>query len=91
MEYPNLPYLIDGETKITETAAIMQYIAKKWKPELLGRTAAEVGRINMLWAHVLNLKMKSTGPCYSGDGNADAIIDDVRPMLAKIYEVMGES
>ena len=23
MEYPNLPYLIDGDTKITETAAIM--------------------------------------------------------------------
>ena len=30
MEYPNLPYLIDGETKITETVAIMMYIAKKY-------------------------------------------------------------
>jgi len=29
MEYPNLPYLIDGETKIAETMAIMVYIAKK--------------------------------------------------------------
>ena len=29
-EYPNLPYLIDGETKLTETVAIMQYIAKKY-------------------------------------------------------------
>jgi len=27
LEYPNLPYLIDGDTKITETIAIMQYIA----------------------------------------------------------------
>lgn len=27
LEFPNLPYLIDGETKITETVAIMQYIA----------------------------------------------------------------
>ena len=23
LEYPNLPYLIDGETKLTETVAIM--------------------------------------------------------------------
>ena len=91
LEYPNLPYLIDGETKITETVAIMQYIAKKWRPELLGRSAAEVGRVNMLLAHVVQLKMKSTGPCYSGDGNADAILDDVRPILAKLAEAMGES
>lgn len=91
MEYPNLPYLIDGETKISETAAIMQYIAKKWKPELLGRDAAELGRVNMLWAHVMDLKMKSTIPCYTGDGNADAILDAVRPILAKLVESMGES
>ena len=65
-DYPNLPYLIDGENKVTETAAIMQYIAKKWRPELLGRNAAEVGRVGMLWDHVLKLKMESTKPCYMG-------------------------
>jgi len=45
MEYPNLPYLIDGESKITETAAIHMYIAKKYQPSLLGSSAAELGRI----------------------------------------------
>ena len=48
MEYPNLPYLIDGETKITETMAIHMYIAKKYDPSLLGSSAAEVGRVQML-------------------------------------------
>ena len=91
MDFPNLPYLIDGDTKITETAAIMQYIAKKWRPELLGRTAAEVGRLAMLWDAVSNLKMKSTIPCYTGDGNADAILDECRPLLAKLVEVIGDS
>lgn len=52
MEFPNLPYLFDENAKITETLAIMQYIAKKWKPELLGRNAAEVGRIHMLEYHI---------------------------------------
>ena len=48
LEYPNLPYLIDGETKLTETVAIMKYIAKKYKPELLGSSAADLGRLEML-------------------------------------------
>ena len=48
LEYPNLPYLIDGDVSITETVAIMQYIAKKYRPTLLGMSAAEIGRISML-------------------------------------------
>lgn len=55
-DYPNLPYLNDGETKITETIAIMQYIAKKYRPSLLGNNAAEVGRIMMLTDKVATLK-----------------------------------
>ena len=90
LEYPNLPYLIDGDTKLTETAAIMQYIAKKWRPELLGRNAVEVGRINMFWAHVLKLKMDTTIPCYTGK-SSEEIIDVGRPLLAKIVDVMGDS
>ena len=50
-DYPNLPYLQDGPSlKITETMAIMKDIAKKYKPELLGNTAAELGRIEMMAA-----------------------------------------
>ena len=45
LEYPNLPYLIDGNVSITETVAIMQYIAKKYDSSLLGSSAAEVGRV----------------------------------------------
>lgn len=90
MDYPNLPYMIDGETKITETAAIMMYIAKKWRPELMGRSAAELGRVQMLWAHVLKLKMDFTMPCYMGK-SAEEVIDISRPLLAKLVEVMGES
>ena len=38
MEFPNLPYIKDGDFKVTETLAVQQYIAMKWKPELLGAT-----------------------------------------------------
>ena len=41
LDFPNLPYLIDGDFKLTETIAIQMYIAQKWKPELLGSTPQE--------------------------------------------------
>jgi len=85
-----LPYLIDGETKLTETVAIMQYIARKWQPALLGENAAEVGRISMLLDKVNALKGKSTSQCYM-TGDAEAIIESCRPLLAKIVECMGNS
>ena len=90
LEYPNLPYLIDGDVKITETVAIMQYIAKKYRPTLLGMSAAEMGRISMLLDKVHNLKMKATMPCYM-TGDTEAIIEECRPLLAKIVECMGDS
>ena len=34
----NLPYLTDGDYYVTETLGVQQYIAAKWKPELLGKT-----------------------------------------------------
>ena len=75
-EYPNLPYLMDGETRLTETIAIMQYISKKYSPALLGNSAAEVGRISMLWDKVATLKNKATMPCYM-TGDVEAIKVDV--------------
>ena len=32
LDFPNLPYFIDGDYSMTESAAIMKYIAKKWAP-----------------------------------------------------------
>ena len=37
LAFPNLPYLIDGSTQVTETLAIMKYIANKFGPQLLGK------------------------------------------------------
>lgn len=85
-DYPNLPYLKDGDSRITETLAIMKYVAMKYKPELLGRNAAELGRVEMLQAHVTTLKMKSTMPCYASEDRAP-IIEECQPILAKLVEV----
>jgi len=86
-----LPYLFDGETKITETVGIMRYLAKKHDPSLLGKTAAELGRIEMLWDTVSNLKAKCTFPAYMGEKEGeelkDSIAEECQPLLEKIFDV----
>jgi len=64
-DYPNLPYLIDGDFNLTETAAIMKYIAHKWKPELLGANSHEYANAEMISFHVGVLKGNVVGPSYS--------------------------
>lgn len=44
----------------------------------------------MLLNHVHTLKMKATIPMYTV-GDSEAIIEESRPLLAKIVEVMGDS
>ena len=40
-DFPNLPYLIDGDFKLTETSAIINYICNISKPELMGIDARQ--------------------------------------------------
>ena len=97
LEYPNLPYLIDGETKLTETVAIMKYVARKYKPSLLGNNAAQFARLEMLQEHCGKLKGQSTMPAYmrpdgkEGDELKDHIAELCTPLLEKIMEVKGDS
>ena len=89
--YPNLPYLIDGDFTLTETAAIMKYIARKWKPELLGTTPEEFATAEMMSYHVGTVKGLATMPCYqTKDGDRDAILTPIWPHLDKIVQFIGE-
>ena len=72
LEFPNLPYFIDGDFKMTETLAIHHYIADKWCPDLLGATPEERARITMACGPVTSFKMSTTMPCYMS-GNVDDI------------------
>jgi glutathione S-transferase len=47
LEFPNLPYLIDGDFKLTESGAINKYIIRRsGHKELLGKTAQDEGTID---------------------------------------------
>ena len=48
MNWPNLPYIIDGDYKLSETFAVHNYIAQKYMPELIGTTPQERARCHQL-------------------------------------------
>lgn len=61
-----MPYLIDDEVKITDTYAIMIYLATSYAPELIGKTPEAQGMIDVLYSQLKDVKAAITGPCYQG-------------------------
>ena len=49
LDFPIMPYIIDGSTKLTDAHAIMQYLATMYAPELVGETPQQTGEIDMLY------------------------------------------
>ena len=49
LDFPNLPYIFDGDFSMTESKAITHYICDKWAPQLLGTTPEQRARVIMLY------------------------------------------
>ncbi|XP_053102407.1 glutathione S-transferase 2-like isoform X2 [Hemicordylus capensis] len=65
LDFPNLPYLIDGETKITQSNAILRYLARKYN--MYGESEEEIIKMDMLENHLMDLRMSFARLCYNPD------------------------
>ena len=63
-DYPNLPYIIDGDFKLTESAAVTMYICDRWAPALMGTNAMERSRIMQLQCLLKDYMMGFLGPAF---------------------------
>ena len=84
LPFHDLPYMIDGETKVTETLAIMRYIANKYGSHILGKDAAQIGQVEMVAASLSELKGAVTIPCYT-TGDRTGITTD---LLKKVVPIV---
>ena len=89
LQFPNLPYFIDGNFKLTETNAIMKYIAHKHGPELLGGDAPTMAKVEMVAANVGDLKGQITMPCYTS-GDRAAITANMMQKVKPIVNYLGD-
>ena len=90
LDFPNLPYFIDGEVKLTENLAILEYICSKWKPELLGKDLEARGLVNMLAGVFAPLRMEISIPCYT-NSERKPIIEQIKSKLPPFYTYLGNS
>ena len=90
LAFPNLPYMIDGEVKLTDTAAIMVYLSHHYAPELLGTTVKQKAEINVLYAQMKDIKAVITGPCYIGH-DSEALKQLCKEKMQPIVAYLGKN
>ncbi|XP_027766036.1 glutathione S-transferase 2-like [Empidonax traillii] len=65
LDFPNLPYLIDGPVKLTQSNAILRYIARKHN--MCGETEEEKQRVDVLENQLMDFRMGFIRLCYNPD------------------------
>ncbi|XP_075837745.1 glutathione S-transferase Mu 6 isoform X1 [Microtus pennsylvanicus] len=65
LDFPNLPYLIDGPYKITQSNAILRYLGRKHN--LCGETEEERVRVDIVEKQVMDTRIQMGTLCYSPD------------------------
>jgi glutathione S-transferase len=63
LDFPNLPYFVDGDIKITQSNAILRYIARK--NDLLGKTEEEKVRVDMMAEQSMDFRNGIVRLCYN--------------------------
>ncbi|WP_395239489.1 glutathione S-transferase Mu, partial [Salmonella sp. s54412] len=62
LDFPNLPYYIDGDVKITQSSAIIRYLARK--NGLCGTTEEEKIIVDMMEHCIIDFRTKFVVLCY---------------------------
>ena len=88
MDFPNLPYIIDGDAKITESLAVQQYIAMKWKPELIGRNPQDKAKVRQMHCVVYDVFINKMIKPGFGTDDRNAVyagaIEAFRPIFSRL-------
>ena len=76
LDYPNLPYLIDGEKKIAESGAILHYIPiRAGKRELIGDTDEKFIQVQVAFSVGLDINTEICRILYGG-GDFEANLEE---------------
>ncbi|XP_045165161.2 glutathione S-transferase Mu 3-like [Mercenaria mercenaria] len=65
LDFPNLPYYIDGDVKITQSNAILKHIARKHNMD--GETIRDKAIVDMLLDQAMDLRNGVVRLCYNKD------------------------
>ena len=93
LDFPNLPYIIDEDFRISETLAIYKYLCHKFKPEYLGTTLKEQAMAAMLTERIYPIVYDQM--VYQCIEDAPEITNEwnekIRNVLSKAFEAKGDN
>lgn len=91
--FPNLPYLIDGDLKLTETSAIHRYIPKRFgKGDLLGKDLKDQATVDNIIG-VFNDVKSAIAPLFwdkEWQSKVEAALTKIDPKLDALAKFYGE-
>ena len=90
LDFPNLPYLVHGDLRITESQAMMRYIANTFGPaDFSGKDNAEKAKLDMLLGTIADIKSAATNHCY-GSGDRSAVKQIGLERMEPISKYLGD-
>ncbi|CAK8679018.1 unnamed protein product [Clavelina lepadiformis] len=87
LDFPNIPYIIDGDVRTTQTWAIMKYLARK-HTILFPKTEEEIRSCDMLEEVARDLAMPFFMLCYNHDGFDEAKKKYFSETLPKLLDLL---
>ncbi|XP_069489089.1 glutathione S-transferase Mu 2-like [Ambystoma mexicanum] len=90
LDFPNLPYFIDGPVKLTQSNAILRYIARKHN--LCGESEEEMVRVDLLEGQAMDFRTQLATLAYSPDFEAlkDPYLKQLPDKLKLFSEFLGQ-
>lgn len=89
LHFPNLPYYIDGDIKISQSNAIMRYIGRK--NDLCGKTEAEKAMVDVMADQVMDFRNGFVRLCYMDFDNKDQYLKDLDAKLEAFSQALGDN
>jgi glutathione S-transferase len=68
LDFPNLPYMFDGDLKMTQSKAILYYLGRKFN--LMGKNPNEEAHVMMLCEEAHDFRLQLGGFCYGPKGDS---------------------
>ncbi|XP_076053438.1 glutathione S-transferase Mu 3-like [Oratosquilla oratoria] len=90
LDFPNLPYYIDGKIKVTQSNAIMRYIARKH--DMCGKTEEEKVRVDVLENQTMDFRNELVRLSYNPkfDELKDPYLKKLPSTLKLFSEYLGD-
>jgi len=91
LDFPNLPYYMEGDLKLTQSNAILRHLARKH--DLIGQTSAERARCDLAAEQICDLRKTFVTLCYSEDFKSQLLdyVSKLPKSLQPFEDFLGEN